>query len=62
MNQKKDPDAVFPISSSVVLLVLDGAEARLLVWALKYARPYARRWRRDQMKELSARIETLESK
>ena len=50
---EEDPDAI--------VIVLDGAEARLLVWALRHARPHARRQRRALMEELSARVEALES-
>ena len=57
MRSEEDPDAI--------VIVLDGAEARLLVWALKHARPHARKGRRALMEELAeeliARVEALES-
>gem|GEM_PF-2403479 len=42
---EEDPDAI--------VIVLDGAEARLLVWALKHARPHARKRQRALMAELA---------
>ena len=44
-HSEEDPDAI--------VIVLDGAEARLLVWALKHARPHARKQRRALMAELA---------
>ena len=45
MRSEEDPDAI--------VIVLDEAEARLLVWSLKHARPHARRRQRVLMKELA---------
>ena len=45
MRSEEDPDAI--------VIVLDGAEARLLVWALKHARPHARKRQRALMAELA---------
>ena len=58
MNIEEDPVEEDP---DAIVIVLDEAEARLLVWALKHARPHARRQRRALMEELSARVEALES-
>ena len=58
MNIEEDPIEEDP---NAIVIVLDEAEARLLVWALKHARPHARRQRRALMEELSARVEALES-
>ena len=58
MNIEEDPIEEDP---DAIVIVLDEAEALLLVWALKHARPHARRQRRALMEELSARVEALES-
>ncbi len=48
MRSEEDPDAI--------VVVLDQDEAHLLVWALRHARPHARRQRRDLMEELAEAI------
>ena len=51
MRSEEDPDAI--------VIVLDGDEARLLEWALRHARPHARRQRRDLMEELAEAIRPI---
>ena len=51
MRSEEDPDAI--------VIVLDEDEAHLLVWALRHARPHARRQRRDLMEELAEAIRPI---
>ena len=51
MRSEEDPDAI--------VIVLDEAEARLLVWALRHARPHARRRQRALMEELAEAIRPI---
>ena len=48
MRSEEDPDAI--------VIVLDEDETHLLVWALRHARPHARRPRRALMEELAEAI------
>ena len=45
--------------SDAIVVVLDEDEAHLLVWALRHARPHARRQRRDLMEELAEAIRPI---
>jgi hypothetical protein len=51
MRSEEDPDAI--------VIVLDGDEARLLEWALRHARPHARKQRRALMEELAEAIRPI---
>ena len=50
-HSEEDPDAI--------VIVLDGDEARLLEWALRHARPHARKQRRALMEELAEAIRPI---
>ena len=51
MRSEEDPDAI--------VIVLDGDEARLLEWALRHARPHARKRQRALMAELAEAIRPI---
>ena len=51
VRSEEDPDAI--------VIVLDEDETHLLVWALRHARPHARRQRRDLMEELAEAIRPI---